>query len=318
MDHRGVLFALLALAAHCCIATGCNGSRWAKRDADYRQKYPRHTSSVPRTIKQAIDARYVRGKSGGYIAAAGRDDPIAAGAEVGLFGYSEPWLEVRGGLAGLIHETGERPLSGGMLGSVRLQAPSRVAPFVGLGIYGGWAGLESAENDNVDNDDNGFVDEDGETESDFAVAIFPEVGAHVWLNHRVRLTTSVNYYVTNQGRDDDFLFYSVGLSFFGSQYEARPHAPPVDCGDSVDWEYTAPDIPLQQPYKVESYQSKSPYTELTLAGYTPRVKPTDNKTPPTIYPSTALPVSEAEPADEQPETFLSPEIHDESLWQELL
>lgn len=209
-------------------AMGCHGSRWAKRDADYRQKYPKHTDDPLKTVKQAIDARHVRGKAGSYIAGAGRDDPVAAGAEAGAFFYGEPWLEGRIGLAGLIHETGEHPISGGMLGSVRLQIPSRLAPFAGIGVYGGWAGLESADNDGYDNDNDGSIDEWGENDHALALAIFPEVGAHLWISHRTRITTSVTYYVTNQGRDDDFLFYSVGLSFFGNMYEDEPACPRID------------------------------------------------------------------------------------------
>lgn len=224
--HDCALLLLLAI-----LANGCHGSRWAKRDADYRHKYSKHTNNVAKTIKQAVDARHVRGKQGFYIAGAGRDDPVAAGAEAGIFGYAEPWCEYRAGLSGLLHETGDHPLSGGMIGSARLQVPSRLAPFVGLGVYGGWAGLESAEDDGIDNDDDSFVDEPGENDSAFALAVFPEVGAHFWLNHRTRITTSVTYYVTNQGRDDDFLFYSVGLSFFGRAYERERHCPPVSPPD---------------------------------------------------------------------------------------
>lgn len=218
---------LLTIAVATLVVMGCNGSRWAKRDADYRRKYPQHTDNALKTVKQAVDARHVRGKSGGYIAGAGRDAPIAAGAETGVFHYGEPWLETRAGVAGLIHETGEHPISGGLIGSARIQIPSRFAPFAGIGVYGGWAGLESAENDGRDNDDDLLIDEPGETDSAFAVAIFPEVGAHFWINHRTRITTSVTYYVTNQGRDDDFLFYSVGLSFFGNQYEDQCACPPI-------------------------------------------------------------------------------------------
>lgn len=62
------MLVLLALAT-----AGCHGSRWAKRDADYAQQYPRHTDNVAKTVKQAIDARHVRGKRGYYIAGTGRD-----------------------------------------------------------------------------------------------------------------------------------------------------------------------------------------------------------------------------------------------------
>lgn len=299
----------------CCllvVIVGCNGSRWAKRDADYRQKYPKHTSSVPKTIKQAIDARHVRGKTGGYIAGAGRDEPVAAGAEVGVFGYTEPWLEYRVGAAGLVHTTGDHPISGGLLGSARLQVPSRFAPFVGFGVYGGWAGLESAENDNIDNDNNGFVDEDGETAHDWALAMFPEVGAHFWLNHRVRLTTSVNYYVTNQGRDDDFLFYSVGLSFFPNRYEDRPHAPPIDCSTAEDWEFTAAEPLPAMPQNLETHRSSSPYSDLHVEGSQGGKRSAANAVPASV--PNASPPAQASPAsgDQSHVAGVSYELFDEA------
>lgn len=246
---------LLLLAA----LPGCHGSRWAKRDADYRQKYPEHTDNPLRTIKQAVDARYVAGKSGAYVAAAGRNDPLAAGAEFGWFDYPMPWVEYRGGLAGLLHATGKHPLSGGLVGSVRVQPPSRLAPFVGVGAYGGWAGERSATSDGLDNDHDGSVDEVDEDDTDMALAVFPELGAHFWINHRTRLTTSVSYQVTNQGRDNDYLFYSIGFSWFDEQYETRPMQMSGDFAAVNDLEPLPPPLAVNDP-KLAS----SPYASLEI------------------------------------------------------
>lgn len=219
---------------------GCQGSRWAKRDADYAHKYRHHTDSIPRMVKQAIDARHLRGKGGGYVAFAGRDDPTALGAEVGMSQYGEPWYEGRVGLATLIHDGGDHPFSAGLTGGVRAQTPTRLAPFVGAGVYGGYSAFSNAERDGRDNDKDGLVDEEGEYDDGFAVAIYPEAGVHYWLNHRLRLTASASYYVTNQGRDDDFLFYSVGLAFLGSEYENMRSAPPEDREGPSRWSFLMP------------------------------------------------------------------------------
>lgn len=203
------------------IAAGCTGSRWAKEDNDYARKYPRHTNNVGKTIKQAVDARHVTDKSGGYVSFAGRDEPVSGGLEVGMFHYSSPWFEQQVGLQALLHEGGHQ-LTGGLNGKLRLQVPSRLAPFVGIGGFIGWSGMESAENDLIDNDGDGSIDELGEYDHELTLAIFPEAGVHFWLNHRTRLTASANYYMTSSERDDGFVLYSVGLSFFGREYERNP------------------------------------------------------------------------------------------------
>ncbi len=231
------LFCLIFLSAATLTFAGCQGSRWARRDADYAHKYAKHTDSVPRMVKQAVDARHLRGKGGGYIAFAGRDDPTALGAEVGMSQYGEPWYETRVGLATLVHDGGDHPFSAGLTGSLRAQTPTRLAPFVGVGAYGGYSAFSRADGDGRDNDKDGQIDEDGELDSGIALAIYPEAGVHYWLNHRLRLTASASYYVTNQGRDDDFLFYSVGLAFLGSDYEETRSAPPEDRSSNFLWSF---------------------------------------------------------------------------------
>jgi hypothetical protein len=188
-------------------------------------------------VKQAVDARHLRGKRGGYVAFAGRDEPTAVGAEVGMIQFGEPWTEARVGLATLVHDGGDHPVSGGLSGSLRLQTPTRLAPFVGIGAYGGYAGLKSADDDGRDNDNDGSIDERGEDESAWAGAVFPEAGVHFWINHRVRATASASYYVTNQGRNDDFLFYSVGIAFLGREYERERHAPAEDKEVASRWSF---------------------------------------------------------------------------------
>lgn len=63
--------------------------------------------------------------------------------------------------------------------------------------------------DGLDNDDDGWIDEYGEKEWDFdnwLVAVYPEVGTHVWLNGSWRLTAYGRYLVTTEGRvHDDWL-----------------------------------------------------------------------------------------------------------------
>jgi len=89
----------------------------------------------------------------------------------------------------------------------RLQAPSRLAPFIGLGMFNGASrGEIDATNDRTDNDDDGIVDEPGEkdwTLDAYTIAAYPEFGAHFWLNGSGRLTIYTRYFVTSEGRDRD-------------------------------------------------------------------------------------------------------------------
>jgi hypothetical protein len=125
-------------------------------------------------------------------------------------------MSVRGALA-LVGSDAADDIFGGVNAGVRLQVPSRVAPFVGVGGFVGYSRERTdASDDLIDNDDDGSIDELGEekTRSDGGfVSIYPEVGVHVWLNSSTRLTASAAYNITTEGRDHDFWFIGIGLSF---------------------------------------------------------------------------------------------------------
>ncbi len=190
---------------------GCTGSRWARDDPDYAAKYPRHTENIPRIIKQSMDARHLRRKGGGYVALAGRDEPAAMGGEIGGFYYPSPFVEGRLGLAGLIYEADE-PVSGGLLAGARLQIPTRLAPFVGIGAYAGLTPEIGLSEDGIDNDFDGFVDNSGEVENEFVGALIPEAGCHFWLTPGWRVTGSASYHVTTSGPEDNFLMLNISLA----------------------------------------------------------------------------------------------------------
>lgn len=187
------------------------GSRWARDDPDYAAKYPKHTESVTRAIKQAIDARHLRKKGGVYASVAGRDEPTALGGEAGGFYYPSPYVEGRLGLSGLIYE-GAEPVSGGLLAGARLQSPTRVAPFVGIGAYAGLTPNAALTSDGIDNNFDGLVDNDEETENEFVGALIPEAGCHFWLTPAWRVTGSASYFVTTSSTDNHFLMINVGLA----------------------------------------------------------------------------------------------------------
>ena len=211
---------LLVLAAcACAVSCGCAGSRWAKSDPVYAAKYSRHSNNVLKTAKQAIDARHVRDRGGFGVATTVGPDPLTLGGELSAFSYSKPWLEARGGLMG-VAGTGDANLFGGLTAGLRIQTPSRLAPFAGVGAFLG-GGERDATDDGIDNDNDCCIDEPGEDEDEYFASVFPEVGAHFWLNPRVRLTTSAAYHVTTSGRDDDQWLLGVAISFLSGPSKSQ-------------------------------------------------------------------------------------------------
>ncbi len=128
--------------------------------------------------------------------------------------YANPYISYRGGLSiFLSHET---DIHGGIEGGVRCLPPLPVSPFIGAGLFlGRWTYYKSADNDGVDNDDDHVVDESGEQDAvrDYLFAVYPEVGVYLWLNDSTRLTGTLRYYVTTDGRESDRLMYGIGLGF---------------------------------------------------------------------------------------------------------
>jgi hypothetical protein len=229
--------ALLALSV--LLVGGCAGgrwplsSKWAMADGDYANKYSKpypEGQRYRRMAKQMVDARHVAGKSGAYIGGAGQSNPSAGGLEVGVFHYAAdaPWLEGRASLSGLFASSAEDLFAGVNLGA-RAQVPSRVAPFVGVGTYVGmtpYGHRVSADDDDIDNDDDWSVDEDGEVryDHDFFAAVYPEVGVHLWATPRMRFTGSASYMITTEGRDHDFWYFGVNVAWL----DIRPRSEPKD------------------------------------------------------------------------------------------
>lgn len=91
-----------------------------------------------------------------------------------------------------------------------------LVPHVGLGALVAFSTeTYAAEEDDVDNDDDGAVDEDGETETDISdlfVAVTPEAGLTLNLGRQASLTTSLRYQLRSSGVDDSPWVLAVGLA----------------------------------------------------------------------------------------------------------
>jgi hypothetical protein len=155
--------------------------------------------------KQAIDARHVGGKGGIYVQAAGQTAPFNLGGEIGALHYTTPCTSLRGGLMGLL-STNASGMFGGLDLGARVQTPTRLAPFAGVGTFVGISGL-------WDNQDDAHYHYDDRTEARGIAGVYPELGVHYWLNGRVRLSGSGSYLVTSEGHKDDFWCYGLTLAF---------------------------------------------------------------------------------------------------------
>lgn len=203
-----------------CLA-GCQDklltSKWAMDDPDYAAKYsePYGSHKHERMLKQMVDARHVAGKGGGYVTGYGSGDPDAGGLELGMFNYPTAEIETRLGLQGLIG-TREKDWFLGLTPGIRLQTPTRLAPFVGIASFigGNWETVD-ASHDGIDNDDDNSTDELGEDKTNFYFrgGIGPEVGVHYWLTGKSRLTLSGQHLFSTEGRKSDMWMLGITFSF---------------------------------------------------------------------------------------------------------
>ncbi len=179
-------------------------------DLEYAAKYHEgaEKEDVVGKVKQAVDARHVKGLGGWFVSGGGQfleksDTPIV-GVEVGYERYPASYYSQR--ISGLLLSDSNQGFAGVDVGA-RFQTPTRLAPFAGIGMYNGFSrGEIDSDRDGRDNDDDYLIDEKGEKDSAFdgyIVAVYPEFGAHFWLNGSGRITMYTRYFVTSEGRDQD-------------------------------------------------------------------------------------------------------------------
>jgi|GEM_PF-589226 len=246
MPHR---IALHLIAWILVLLSGCS-SKWAMPDQDYQKKYSKpypedKTDKWLRMGKQMSDARHLRDKDGWYAKGGWSENPDAGLIELGVYQYHDPWQSTHFGISGLIGEDKIYGLPGLELGT-RLQTPTRLAPFVGVGTYVNvldvGINLLISEMQNDDDDCGCHDDDDIKWKSVFATA-YPEVGLHYWVTPSLRLTGSAAYHFSTQGRDNDFLM--LGVTF------AHMNHPTQEVIDSYDEFEHREKLGLSEPNFVE-------------------------------------------------------------------
>jgi hypothetical protein len=228
-------YCLLVLVTFSC---GCSllKSRYAMDDPVYAEKYEKgaERGDLLGKAKQALDARHTEGLGGRYFGGGAQINPRSGspmgGLESGAEGYPANWMTGRGALSLF---AGEDDAYGGLDLGLRLQSPTRVAAFVGVGTFHGASRkVEDADDDGIDNDDDGWIDEYGEDKESFdgwLSSIYPEIGTHLWINGRWRLTGYGRYLITTEGRQHDDWLLGIQLARF-----SREHEPEASAACSLD------------------------------------------------------------------------------------
>ncbi|MFT5239336.1 MAG: hypothetical protein ACI9OU_002659 [Candidatus Promineifilaceae bacterium] len=151
----------------------------------------------------------------GFVELSGRANPDIVGGELGLIGWFNGSLSAKGSFSFLASEPLEDFFAGANI-SIQTQFPWRFSPYVGVGAFAGYSREDvRAENDNLDNDDDGFTDERGEEKSvvdNVTSSVYPEIGLLMWVKHDVRLSISGRYHISSEGRDFDAWIYAVGFA----------------------------------------------------------------------------------------------------------
>ena len=157
------------------------------------------------------------GKTGLFGEMGWRHDPGAFVVEAGVATHLTRHLSARGAFIFFAEENLDHTY-GGISGGLRWNFGKDVSPFIGAGFfYGSDEDEQLADNDGVDNDGDGWTDEQGETKdvvTDSMFTVYPEAGLHLWITDNIRITGSVKYYETTKSSTHDFWMGTGGITLF--------------------------------------------------------------------------------------------------------
>lgn len=198
------------LAASGCLSAGGQfpTTKWAMNDVRYAQEHrePYSSNRRERRAQKAWDASFQEGNGGIYVGggSTAQNWPVATGS-MGIFKMPTAWSTVRGGVFGM--DNGGIGV-GGVEGEVRLHAPTRFTPYVGLAGDAGFSGLASG---NARLPAHSATPNHKVSKVAGLAAIAPETGVSYWLNSSTRLNAGAGYYfAVNQ---TDFLLFTMSLEF---------------------------------------------------------------------------------------------------------
>ena len=194
------VYVLILLAAWPLLISGCISftgkafsSKWANDDDRYASQYgdpydERPSKKWPRMAQQMIDARFQSGSGGWYIGGGGgvARHQAAGEGEIGGFSLPTAWSTVRLGAVGM--EATGKGLGGAIVG-MRVHAPTRWSPYLGVSAATGISGFGTTIADHSYTDSSGHHVWKGDTvnTTDWMGAVVPEAGMSYWLTSRTRI-----------------------------------------------------------------------------------------------------------------------------------
>jgi hypothetical protein len=150
-----------------------------------------------------------------YLELGGRAAPNAVGCEMGVSEYADDYTTFYFAGSIIAAEHLDDFFTGLSVG-FRINARSRISPFVGLGAFAGYSeSTVGAANDGIDNDGDSYVDEYGEEKTyvDNALAtIYPEVGINIFLTELMSVIFATKYHFTTEGKAFDFRMFNFGIA----------------------------------------------------------------------------------------------------------
>ncbi|GIW95239.1 MAG: hypothetical protein KatS3mg110_3280 [Pirellulaceae bacterium] len=204
------------------VSEGCNllRSRYAMNDPVYAEQYVEGAQwpDLPGKLKQALDARFADNLNG-YVVGMGAQTRLTAdilvGAELGAESYISDSFSTRSGIAAYLNP---HDYYFAVDAGVRFQPPVRLAPFAGLGTFHGisrWPTLASRS----PSDEETTVSFSDSSSSDsqplhLIHAVYPEIGAHFWIDGKRRITLFGRYLITSEGRSSDQWFIGGNITWF--------------------------------------------------------------------------------------------------------
>ncbi len=179
----------------------------------YAEKYTRPYGpgeKLWRMGKQMVDARHVAGQSGATATVSGGASHNAGGlgGELGWTHFLGPWLSVDGGLNGMLTVAGGDGFAlFGLRGGARVQTPTRLAPYAGIGAYAGIGPSTKTP------PPPGPFEEPDTYVTQGLVGAYPEAGVHWWATGRVGISGGSQYWMTSEG--DGFWYHVLTLTVLG-------------------------------------------------------------------------------------------------------
>ena len=189
-------------------------------DPVYRRKYREGVdrSDMLGKIKQASDARHTQHLKGytlgGGVQMSTASETALGAIEVGGECYVTNYFTTRLAATGFTSEG--NAFVGGDVG-VRLQSPTRLAPFVGVGsaVGLGVVDVAVAEIQSALGADSEDID-DTLSESAMVGVVYPEIGVHYWLNGRFRVSALARHNFSYSSHAESLEGWLVGaqIGFF--------------------------------------------------------------------------------------------------------